>query len=169
MGLQDIHIIENTAQYLVNTRVLKGAHKWMNLIRYRDREINNTAQCFNQLREKGYKIYTADPADEGISIHDISIEVPCAIVFGNELNGATEFALANCDQRVKIPMFGFTESLNISVSAAICLNSLITKLRNQNTDYGLCVEEREFLTLQWYRKIVRRSDLIEREYMRTIE
>jgi tRNA (guanosine-2'-O-)-methyltransferase len=169
MGLQDIHIIENTTQYLVNTRVLKGANKWMNLIRYRDRSANNTAQCFYQLREKGYKIYTADPAEEGISIHDISTEEPCAIVFGNELNGASDYALLNCDQRVKIPMFGFTESLNISVSVAICLNSLITKLRKQEGNFGLSAEERELLTLHWYRKIVRRSDLIEREFLRTIE
>ena len=66
-------------------------------------------------------------------------------------------------------MFGFTESLNISVSVAICLNSLITKLRKLEGDFGLSLEEREWLTLQWYRKIVRRSDLIEREFMRTIE
>jgi tRNA (guanosine-2'-O-)-methyltransferase len=169
MGLQDIHIIENTTKYLVNTRVLKGANKWMNLVRYRDSDIDNTAKCFTQLREKGYKIYTADPGVGGISIHEVSTDEPCAIVFGNELNGATDYALANCDQRVKIPMFGFTESLNISVSVAICLNSLITKLRKQEGDYGLSAEERESLTLQWYRKIVRRSDLIEREFMRTIE
>jgi tRNA (guanosine-2'-O-)-methyltransferase len=169
MGLQDIHIIENTTKYLVNTRVLKGANKWMNLIRYRDRNSDNTAQCFTQLRKQGYRIYTADPGEGGISIHDVPIEEPCAIVFGNELNGATDYALSNCDQRVKIPMFGFTESLNISVSVAICLNSLITKLRNREGDYSLRDEERELLTLQWYRKIVRRSDLIEREFMRTIE
>lgn len=169
MGLQDIHIIENTTKYLVNTRVLKGANKWMNLVRYRDTNIDNTAKCFTELRKKGYKIYTADPAAGGISIHEVSTEEPCAIVFGNELNGATDYALKNCDQRVKIPMFGFTESLNISVSVAICLNSLITKLRKQEGDYGLSADERELLTLQWYRKIVRRSDLIEREFMRTIE
>jgi tRNA (guanosine-2'-O-)-methyltransferase len=169
MGLQDIHIVENTTQYFVNTRVLKGANKWMNLIRYRDKGINNTAICFSQLRERGYKIYTADPAEEGISIHDITTEEPCAIVFGNELNGATDFALENCDQRVRIPMFGFTESLNISVSVAICLNALITKLRSTQGAYGLSTNECEWLTLQWYRKSVRRSHLIEREFMRTIE
>jgi tRNA (guanosine-2'-O-)-methyltransferase len=169
MGLQDIHIIENTTKYFVNTRVLKGANKWMNLIRYRGKGVDNTALCFSQLRAVGYKIYTADPSEEGISIHDISTEEPCAIVFGNELNGATEYALTKCDQRVRIPMFGFTESLNISVSAAICLSTLITKLRDQEGNYGLSAAECELLTLEWYRKIVRRSDLIEREFMRTIE
>lgn len=169
MGLQDIHIIENTTKYFVNTRVLKGANKWMNLLRYRDMDVNNTAKCFSDLRAHGYKIYTADPSEDGVSIHELSLQEPCAIVFGNELNGATNYALENCDQKIKIPMYGFTESLNISVSVAICLSSLITKLREKTFDYGLSVEERELLTLKWYRKIVRRSDLIEREYMRMIE
>ncbi len=169
MGLQDIHIIENVNTYQTNTRVLKGSDKWMNLIRYRAKGANNTATCFRQLREQGYKVYAADPAEDGVSIHDVDIlPAKVAVMFGNELHGVSDYARAHCDKKVRIPMYGFTESLNISVSVAICLNTLISML-HQHWRYGLSEEEKEELTLYWYRKVVRKSDVIEREFLRTIQ
>jgi tRNA (guanosine-2'-O-)-methyltransferase len=169
MGIQDIHIIEQMAKYDINPRVLKGANKWMSLHRYHDRTINNTKVCFDQLRKDGYTVLVADPAADGISIDDVEV-MPgkLALLFGNELRGASPYGLANADQRVKIPMYGFTESLNISVSVAICLNTLITKMHHTA---GWCLTENEqnWLKLTWYRKIVRRSDLIEQEFLRTIK
>jgi tRNA (guanosine-2'-O-)-methyltransferase len=170
MGLQDIHIIENNSTYQTNTRVLKGSNKWVDMIRYRTKGIDNTEACFQQLRKQGYKVYAADPAEEGTSIHDIDVtKGKVAIMFGNELRGVSDQALAQCDEKVKIPMYGFTESLNISVSVAICLNALISKLHQDFNAYGLTEEEKEQLTLQWYRKVVRKSDVIEREFLRTIQ
>lgn len=169
MGIQDIHIIEQQAKYDINPRVLKGANKWMSLYRYHDRSVNNTRMCFDQLRKDGYSILVADPAEDGISIHDVEV-LPnkMALLFGNELRGASQYAIENADQRIKIPMYGFTESLNISVSVAICLNTLITKL-HQTAGWYLTENEQNSLKLTWYRKIVRRSDLIEQEFLRTIK
>jgi tRNA (guanosine-2'-O-)-methyltransferase len=170
MGLQDIHIIENTAKYQFNVRVLKGADKWMNLERYRIPESNNTIECFRSLREKGYKIYVADPDENGTSIDEIEVESSkVAVLFGNELRGASQYAIDHCDYKVKIPMYGFTESLNVSVSVAISLNSMMYKLRRSNIDFSLTEEEKLQLKLNWFRKIVRRSDLLEREFLRTIQ
>jgi len=87
---------------------------------------------------------------------------------GNELKGTSSFALDRADQKIFIPMHGFTESFNISVSAAICLNTLLTKIRESNISWQLSEEEKETLRLQWYRKVVRRSDLIEQEFLRSI-
>lgn len=170
MGLQDIHIIEQLSKYDINPRVLKGANKWMTLHRYHDRSINNTQACYNYLRKEGYKILVADPADDGVSIHDIDVaDNRLALVFGNELRGISAYGLENADIRVKIPMYGFTESLNISVSVAICLNTLITKLHERPTGWHLSENEQITLKLAWYRKIVRRSDLIEQEFLRTFK
>jgi tRNA (guanosine-2'-O-)-methyltransferase len=169
MGIQDVHIVENTAKYQFNVRVLKGADKWMNIERYRTKDVNNTATCFSRLRENGYKILVADPSQDGVSVEDINPEEnKLAIVFGNELNGASTYALANCDQKIWIPMYGFTESLNISVSVAIALNTFMQKLRQSEHDIFLSDEEKQHLKLQWYRKIVKRSDILEREFLRTI-
>lgn len=170
MGLQDIHIIENTAKYFVNLRVLKGSNKWLNLERYQSRTVNNTETCFNRLRADGYQILVADPSEEGVSVHDLDVsESKFALVFGNELHGVSDYATQHADQRIRIPMFGFTESLNISVSVAICLNALLTKLHQQEFFWGLTDEEKQVLRLQWYRKMVKRSDLIEREFLRAIQ
>ena len=170
MGLQDVHIVENLSKYHFNTRVLKGADKWMHLGRYKNENINNTEVCFAKLRSEGYTILATDPGEDGLSIHDIDpVANKLAVVFGNELRGTSSYAIEHADHKVRIPMFGFTESLNISVSVAICLNSLITRLRSSSINYGLTDEEKEIIRLNWYRKVVRRSDIIEREFLRTIE
>lgn len=168
MGLQDVHIIENTNKYEVNKYVLKGSYKWLSLHRYKKKAVNNTETCFNQLREKGYTLYATDPGAESISIYDID---PCAdkvaFIFGNELEGLSEYALTHADHRIKIPMHGFTESLNISASVAICLSATIPRLKSAQENYGLSVEEKDQLRLTWYRKMVKRSEIIEKEFLRT--
>ena len=170
MGLQDVHIVENTAKYQLNIRVLKGSYKWLNLERYRTRDFNNTKTCFDRLKSEGYKILVADPADDGTSIHDVTIdEGKVALLFGNELRGVSSYAQEHADQRIRIPMYGFTESLNISVSVAICLNSLITKIHANGNQYQLTEEEKNIIRLNWFRKMVRKSDIIEREFVRSIQ
>jgi tRNA (guanosine-2'-O-)-methyltransferase len=169
LGIQDVHIVEDTAKYQFNIRVLKGADKWMNIERYRAKNVNNTEVCFNRLRENGYQILVADPSQDGVSIEEIDPQdCKLAIVFGNELNGASKYALEHCDKKMWIPMYGFTESLNISVSVAIALNTFMRKLRQSEQNIFLSDEEKRYLKLEWYRKIVRRSDLLEREFLRTI-
>lgn len=170
MGLQDIHIVEDTAKYHLNIRVLKGSYKWMDLQRYRARHVNNTEICFQSLRNQGYRILVADPADDGVSIEEVDVFAgKMALVFGNELRGASAYSIAHGDQKVRIPMFGFTESLNVSVSVAISLNTILQRLRQSGTPMGLSEAEKDSIRLSWYRKIVRRSDVVEREFLRTIE
>lgn len=170
MGLQDIHIVEDTAKYHLNIRVLKGSYKWMNMERYRSKLQNNTQNCFTRLRNEGYKILVADPSEDGISIEELDVsEGKMALVFGNELRGASPYSLEHCDAKVRIPMFGFTESFNVSVSVAICLNTVLSKLRHSSANIQLSEEEKALIRLTWFRKIVRRSEVLEREFLRTIE
>lgn len=169
-GVQDVHIVEQLSKYQINPRVLKGSHKWMDLHRYNDRASNNTERCYTSLKQKGYRILVTDPSGAGSPINEIDIEHgKVALVFGNELRGVSTFGLDNADVRVKIPMYGFTESLNLSVSVAICLNVLITKLHESKSPEYLSEQEKEVLQLAWYRKIVRGSEIIEREFLRTID
>jgi tRNA (guanosine-2'-O-)-methyltransferase len=165
MGLQDVHIIEDQSKYQVNSKVLKGSNKWLDLIRYKAKNINNSEACFQALREKGYKIVVTDPSPDCVSIDAVSVDEKIAIVMGNELKGISSYAQEHCDLRVKIPMYGFTESMNISVSAAICMNTLMPKLRNSSVNWHLSDEEKKDIRLQWFRKVVRKSDIIEREFL----
>lgn len=169
LGLQDVHIIEEESKYAVNKRVLKGANKWIDLHRYKMKGFNNADICFRKLRDMGYKILATDPSPDGVPIHEIELDQKVAVVMGNELRGTSDFAIGNADQKVFIPMHGFTESFNISVSAAIILSSLLTKLRVSTADWKLTEDEKTDIRLRWLRKIVRRSDLIEQQFLKTIE
>lgn len=170
MGLQDVHIVENLAKYQLNVRVLKGSYKWLNLERYRSQKENNTEVCFQRLKAAGYRIMVADPDEDGVSIHDVDVTAGrIALLFGNELRGISPYAREHADQRIRIPMYGFTESLNISVSVAVCLNVLITKLHRSDFNFRLSEEEKQLIRLHWFRKMVRKSDVIEREFLRTIQ
>jgi tRNA (guanosine-2'-O-)-methyltransferase len=170
MGLQEVHIVENISRYSINPRVLKGANKWMNIRKHASKKEDNTVACVSQLKESGYRIFALDPDADGQSIFDVDVTTSkVALIFGNELRGLSATALKQCDAKVKIPMYGFTESLNISVSVAICLNTLITRIRDSDIDSRLTTDEKDEIRLSWYRKIVRNSSLIEREFLRTIE
>lgn len=165
MGLHEIHIIENKSQYDLNVKVLKGANKWMNLVKYKSNGSNNTKICFDHLRAKGYKILATDPGEDGVPIDEIQTDQKLAIVLGNEHSGTSEFALSQADVKVKIPMYGFTESLNISVSAAICLNTLIPKIRTSSLPIGFGEEEIQNTRYEWYRKAIRKPDILERDFL----
>jgi len=169
MGLQDIHIIENEVKYSINRRVLKGSYKWVDMHKYRTREKTGTEQCFAELKREGYKILVTDPSPDGKSIYDIPVDNKLAIVMGNELNGTSAYALAHADEKVHIPMYGFTESLNISVSAALCLQAVLPRLRQSDVHWQLTDVEKAFIRLQWYRKMVRRCEIVEREFLKTLQ
>jgi tRNA (guanosine-2'-O-)-methyltransferase len=167
MGIQDVHVIEKSIGYGFNKKVLKGSHKWLTIYRYRTGE-DRTRACITALREKGYRILAISPDPSGVPIEAVTPDEPLALVFGNELHGLSDDAVALGDMQVTIPMYGFTESMNISVSAALSVYVLAGKLRASGIPFGLTEDEQDELRLKWYRKIVRRSEIIEREYLRTI-
>ena len=165
LGIQDIHVIENNHLYDVNPDVVKGASKWLTITKYPKSDTNNTELCFNQLRAKGYRIVAADPAGSK-SIDELNIDRPLALVFGTEFKGLSEFAKSNVDEFISIPMFGFTESYNLSVSAAICLRTLTNKLRSSPVDWHLSSTEVNSLKLMWYKSHLRDAEgLLNRHFM----
>lgn len=162
LGIQDIHIIENRNQYEINPGVTLGSTKWLTINKYQ----SDSNKCIDNLRENGYQIVGTSPSKTHQSINEFQIEGPLALVFGTELDGLSQEVLNNVDKIVSIPMVGFTESFNISVSAAICLYHLVNQLPESKINWQLTNEEKEELTLEWYKKIVKRSDLLEQEYFK---
>jgi tRNA (guanosine-2'-O-)-methyltransferase len=167
MGLQDVHVIEMQSAWSTNKLVLRGSDKWLTIARYKQKGKQNTAICFAALREKGYRIAVTDPAG-GIPIEEVPLDQPLAIVMGNERHGSSAYALSHADLAVTIPMTGFTESMNISVSAAICLHTTLSRLRKTAYPWPLAEPEKELLRLQWYKRAVRNAEVIEREFLRSI-
>ncbi len=164
-GIQDVHIIENNNEYSVNKDVALGSDKWLNLYKYNEKA-ENTISAFSSLRSEGYRIVATTPGDKSMSLEDIDLnKSKIALVFGTELKGLSKTAIDNADEHLHINMQGFTESLNISVSAAIVLYSLSKKLREGNLNWRLSDEEVSSLKLDWLRKSIKRSDLLEKEFI----
>ncbi|MCA6074606.1 TrmH family RNA methyltransferase [Fulvivirga sedimenti] len=167
-GIQDLYIIENRHEYNLNPRVVHGASKWINMYRFNTSE-NNTSECLTLLKQKGYTIVGTTPDKTAMSIYDLDPEVKPAILFGTEALGLSETAIDLCDQMVTYPMYGFTESLNISVSVSLCLSAVIPALRNSSDSWQLTDAEKDELRLSWYRQSVNRYDILEREFLKKLK
>lgn len=164
-GIQDVHIIENKNKYDVNPDVALGSSKWLTLIKHNKNE-ENTLKTLNKLKKQGYKIVATSPHKDQFMLDELPLDQKTALVFGTELNGLSDLALDNSDYFVKIPMYGFTESFNISVSAAITLYSLTEKLRKSEINWQLSEDEILDIKLDWVRNIIKHSDLIEKDFFR---
>jgi tRNA (guanosine-2'-O-)-methyltransferase len=164
-GIQDVHIIENKNKYNVNPKVVHGASKWINLIKYNKKD-NNTLACINRLKADGYKVYATTPHTDDCLIQDIPLNNKVALLFGTELEGLSDVAMQNADSFVKIPMYGFTESLNISVSAAVCLYELSKRLKSSDINWQLSNEEKTEQLIIWSKKVIKGGKLIEQEFLK---
>jgi tRNA (guanosine-2'-O-)-methyltransferase len=158
-GIQDLHIIENYQKYKVNPYVTRGSSQWINLIRYNLPEVDNTKKCYEALRSQGYIIVATVPGKDGKTLEKFEINQKIALILGNEFNGLSSWAIENADLKLSLPMYGFTDSYNISVTAALCLHHLVQKLHQSNIAWGLSEDEKEKIRLAWYKKAVKRSDL----------
>ena len=163
-GIQDIHIVENRNVYTVNRDIALGSPKWLNIYKYNQEE-NNTKSCIDQLKEKGYHIAATSPHKNGCTIQELPVDKPLALIFGTELTGISDSVKDNADSFVQIPMFGFTESFNISVSVALCLHSLTAKLHASDSDWHLNDTEKDELLLTWLRNTIRKVELIEKDFL----
>ncbi len=156
LGIQDLHFIKNKNSYAVNKRIVHGAAKWVTMHHHRSKK-SSVDTCFDELRAKDYKIFATSLHEGSMSIYELDSTQKTAIVFGTESEGISEEVCQKADALVHIPMSGFTESFNLSVSAAICL----TVLKGTSASWP-SISEKEKLELkaEWYRKIVREADKI---------
>lgn len=162
-GVQDLHTVENKYINRVSKYVAKGSQKWITSKRYKS-DGNNTQICFDNLREKGYQIIATSPHNNSCLLQDFDISKKTAFVFGEETEGISDFVKENADGFLNIPMVGFTESLNISVAAAIILQDVTTKLRNSDINWHLSEEEKEMLYYDWLKNSIKNSDVIEEKF-----
>ncbi|HDO06501.1 MAG TPA: TrmH family RNA methyltransferase [Bacteroidetes bacterium] len=163
-GIQDVHIIENRNRYQVNPEVAMGSSKWLNLIKYNESE-ENTVAAYEALRGAGYRIVATTPHTNDQTLDEIPIDGKMALVFGTELKGLSDTAIAHADEYLRIPMYGFTESYNISVSAALTLFTLTEKLRMSDIPWQLSKEERLDTLIEWVKQTIKHAELFEKEFL----
>jgi tRNA (guanosine-2'-O-)-methyltransferase len=164
-GLQDVHVVENKYVNRISKYVAKGSQKWITSKRYKT-DGDNTKICFDHLKDEGYQIIATTPHQNSSLLQDFDITKKTAFVFGAEADGVSDYVMENADGFLKIPMVGFTESLNISVAAAIVLQDLTTKMRNSTIDWQLNNEEKEALYFSWIKKTIKNVDKIEALYFK---
>lgn len=159
-GIQDLHVVEEQLGKRIDKEIAMGAQKWVDFNRY-----DSIIDCTDRLRAEGYQIIATTPHENGTPLHDFDITKKAAFVFGTEKDGLSDAVLKNADGFLKIPMYGFTESLNISVSAAIILQNVVSRLKQSDIDWSLSEDEKLELELKWVKKTIKSSaEIIERYY-----
>ena len=166
-GLLDVHIIENRNTYQVNPDVALGASRWLNLYKYHNKEENTTA-CLKKLKEQGYRLVAASPHKEDCPLEKLPLDQKTALIFGKEKEGLSTIAVEKADAFVHIPMVGFTESLNISVSVAVCLYSLTMKMRGTKMQWQLGADEKQDTLICWMEQCIRKPEQFRKAYIQSL-
>ena len=158
-GIQELNIIEQRFGKRIDKEIALGAQKWVDINRF-----DTIDACISSLRNKGYQIIATTPHENDCMIQDFDITKPSALFFGTEKDGLSPEILEKADGFLKIPMVGFTESLNISVSAAIIIQNLTNRLRNSDIDWHLSDEEILEKRLVWAKNSIKDIKRIEARY-----
>ena len=162
-GVQDLHIIENKYVSYTSNQVAKGAQKWLDFKLY-DSVNHNTQSCIDAVKNSGYQLIVTTPHNDSCFVNDFAISKKSAFVFGVEKEGVSEQMMEQADGFIKIPMYGFTESLNVSVAAAIILQNVTDRMRKSDVNWKLSENEKLELKLQWMKKSIKNIDLIMERY-----
>lgn len=163
-GVQDIHIIENENEYRLNPDVVLGSSKWVSIYRH-DKAQNNTLETLQKLKKSGYRIVATTPHSRQLSLQEYDIcQQKTALVFGSELTGVSELVMQEADDFMTIPMYGFTESFNISVSVAIALYHFTTELRKSSVNWQLADSEKDEVMSEWLTRTLKYGEKIVRKF-----
>jgi tRNA (guanosine-2'-O-)-methyltransferase len=165
-GVQDVHVIEERNRFRVSKDVALGAAKWLTLHRYPQKS-GGMAACCRRLREAGYRLVVTSPREPDWRLDDYPLDRKTALIFGTELNGVSAPVRQTADGVLSIPLHGFTESLNVSVSVALCLHLLTSRLRRLDLDWQLSAAESQEVQLAWLKAVLaRRLETLENEFNR---
>jgi len=159
-GIQELQVVEQKFGKTIDTEIALGAQKWVDIYRF-----DSNQSCIKNMKRKGYQIIATTPHDNSCLLHDFDITKPSAIFFGTEKTGLSEDVINEADGFLKIPMVGFTESLNISVSAAIIIQQLTERLRQSTIPWELTAEEHFLKKLDWTSKSIQNLGSVEMRYL----
>lgn len=165
-GIQDIHVIENRNKLILkNTTVSKGADKWMNFFYYNTPNANNTEICIQTLKQKGYRIAATALGKQSLTLDQVPLDQPLAIMIGTEKDGLTDTACQLADCFIELPMYGFTQSYNLSVCAALTLHSLTHRLRQSNIPWQLSPNSKRQVLLTWLHRCINHCDELAQNFL----
>ena len=163
-GVQDVHVVESKNPFNPAGDVAVGSSKWVDYYKH-----GSIQDAYRYLHGKGYRIVATLPHENDQMIGDLDITQPVALVFGTELTGLTQEAIDGADAYVKVPMYGFTESFNISVCAALSLFSLTERMRRDlSLDWQLPADDLLDLKLHWAMQAIRDGEKVIKNLMESM-
>ena len=151
----------------MNPEVALGSSKWLTLKKY-NQEKNNTLTALKSIRESGYKIVATTPHLNSYNLDTLPLDDKIAVIMGTELNGLTDDAINFADYHLQIPMHGFTESYNISVSAALIIYTLTQRLQESDIDYNIKDEDYTDILINWAENTVPKADIMIRQFLKQL-
>lgn len=150
-GIQNLHVIEERNLRTIDREIAMGAQKWVDIHRY-----HTTKNCVESLKNEGYQIVATTPhGDNNVTLSEFDISKKSVFFFGKEDKGLSDHILQQSDVQLKIPMYGFTESLNISVSASIILQEVTRKLHESSIDWKFTEKETLQKRYDWVCKVLK--------------
>ncbi|MEO8238559.1 MAG: RNA methyltransferase [Flavobacterium sp.] len=158
-GIQELNVIEQRYGKRIDKEIAMGAQKWVDI-----NQFDSITNCLSTLKNQGYQIIATTPHENDCLLEDFDITKPSALFFGTERDGLSQEILDKADGFLKIPMVGFTESLNISVSAAIIIQNLTNRLRNSDIAWQLSEDEILEKRLSWAKSSIKDIKRIEARY-----
>jgi tRNA (guanosine-2'-O-)-methyltransferase len=163
-GIQDVHIVERKNRYRTNPDIELGTSQWLTLHRHRGPE-SESETVLGALRQAGYRTVATARREDAVPLEELDLEAgPIALLFGTEISGLTPETIAGADEALWIPMHGFVESFNISVSVALCLQDLTRRLRSSGIEWALPEGVRQEIYLDWIRKSIKNVEALEARY-----
>ncbi|MCF0191803.1 MAG: RNA methyltransferase [Marinilabiliaceae bacterium] len=170
MGVQDLHVIENSNRFTISNDIVHGSSKWIDLHLYRN-ATDNGPVCISALRQEGYRIVATTPHGEGVTtLPDFDVtRGKFAIIMGSERKGVSKSVLDNADECLTIPMTGYTESLNISVSAAIIMYTLRERIDQLNMPGEIPEELHDDIMVRWLIGSIRSGEEVIKRIMEEAE
>jgi len=142
LGIHHVHLVAGR-RFKVSKGTARGAERWLQLHRHETPD-----EAIADLRTRGLRIFVADLADDAVTPEQVPIDGPLALWFGAELVGVSDEASAAADGVITLPMYGFAQSLNVSVAAALALRPVAERIRHAGGG-GMPQAEQAHLLEQW--------------------
>lgn len=159
-GFHKVVAMEKKNIFKPNLEVTKGADTWVEIER-----LPHSITSLEKIKRRGYRLIAVSPEDDAVPLPEFKIAQPAALIFGTEWQGVSGEFLELCDETLAIPMYGFTQSFNVSVAAAICCYDLKQKLIQNGIDHKLCPEMQLPLKIRWAINSIRSGEEIYRQFL----
>lgn len=166
-GVQELHVIESKNEYKVQRDIARGAGRWIDMYNYSEGKTPIIC-CLEGLKARGFQLAILTPEADAYTIFNMPLEKPTALIFGTEWEGISQEAREMADLAVSIPMVGFTESFNVSVSAALALQTLRHRLEMESAGWKLTEQEQLDLKIEWCEKIMKNGEVVRKELERRL-